>query len=409
MICTSMFKKLTTSKKIILLPTLWTIIVVIVFCILTQATFFVNWYKSEKNVLYQDNNYWEKQLYENYDNEEVYSLDKSTTNKEKIKQGKIFLDIVFVEGNYYIAREIENSFEMVRVNHFIDVQYRLFLILLTLSLLIGIVSYIIWRHQANRILEPLINLTKYIEDIQFDKLDQKIPFSWPPTDEITIISKVLQKSLHTIWQQTKQLSSFVEHAAHELKTPLMAMQSSLDVAQRKKNWDKVVILEKHINWLTRLTDQLLVLSRPSNTMLSKKNIVIYPIVDQTILLYKDHYPHKVVEIDIDEKVTIWAIPDTLNSIINNLLSNAYKYSNEKWTIHIAANNTFLSVHNTWSYLSPDEVRSIWTPFWKKDTSRSELDSIWLWLAIIKTLIQHNNWSIDVTSSEESGTTFTIIW
>lgn len=404
-----MLKNLTTSKKIILLPTLWTIIVVVIFWILTQAIFFTNRYKSKRNILYQDLTLSERETYKNYEDDEIYSLEKSATNKETIKDGRIFFDIVLIEEDYFIVRENNDNFEMVRINHFVDTQYRLFFIIFMLFILLGWISYLIWTYQAKKILTPLTNLTTYVDNIQFDKLNQKIPISWPPKDEITIIGKTLQKSLNTIWEQTRQLSSFVEHAAHELKTPLMAMQSSLDVAQRKKNWNKVAMLEKHINWLTTLTDQLLVLSRPANAMLSKQNIWLLPIIDQTISIYNDHYPHKTIEIEVDEKLTIYAIPETLNSILNNLISNAYKYSDEKWTIHIIADAISFKVNNTWSYLSPDEIRDIWTPFWKQDNSRSEFNSVGLWLAVAKTLVQHNNWSIDVTSSEEDGTTFTIIW
>jgi len=55
----------------------------------------------------------------------------------------------------------------------------------------------------------------------------------PPDDEIHILAKALNTSYDHIDAQTLQLKQFLTDVAHEFKTPLMMMNSRIDLSEKK--------------------------------------------------------------------------------------------------------------------------------------------------------------------------------
>ena len=101
---------------------------------------------------------------------------------------------------------------------------------------------------------------------------------------------------------------------------------------------------------------------------------------------------------------------TVKTILNNLVSNAIKYSNAG-VISIKCNykddNLIIVVQDEGVGISKDNIPFIFDRFFQVD--RSRIKKLWtcLGLSIVKKMVELNNGTIDVESTPGIGTTFTV--
>jgi signal transduction histidine kinase len=93
-------------------------------------------------------------------------------------------------------------------------------------------------------------------------------------------------------------------------------------------------------------------------------------------------------------------------VINNLIFNAFKYTNS-WTIEIKLDETSFSIKDSWIWISKENLPKIWTRFYKEDKSRTDTESHWLWLALVKDIVKKHKFKINVKSTEWEWSKFTI--
>ena len=101
---------------------------------------------------------------------------------------------------------------------------------------------------------------------------------------------------------------------------------------------------------------------------------------------------------------------TVKTILNNLVSNAIKYSNAG-VISIKCNykddNLIIVVQDEGVGISKDNIPFIFDRFFQVDRSRSKTLGTGLGLSIVKKMVELNNGTIDVESTPGIGTTFTV--
>lgn len=78
-------------------------------------------------------------------------------------------------------------------------------------------------------LRNINTLVSYVQHLDLDSIEKPVPVSGPADDEIRMIGEALQRSLTTIKQQTDSLRDFITYTSHELKTPLMSLNSTIDL------------------------------------------------------------------------------------------------------------------------------------------------------------------------------------
>ncbi|MCR5773241.1 MAG: HAMP domain-containing histidine kinase [Butyrivibrio sp.] len=214
------------------------------------------------------------------------------------------------------------------------------------------------------------------------------------------LSKWIIKPTEYAWNKQKQ---FIADASHELKTPLTVILTNAELLNKtespngsQKKYVTNILTESH--QMKTLITHLLDLARIDRGI-PKENFVQVDmtslVTDESLVMEVELYERgHVLEATTDENLYVKGDKSKLQEVIDILLDNAGKYAHEGSQIDIklsklGSSHVLLSVSNKGDNLSEQELRNIFTRFYRTDTSRSHNGSYGLGLSIAKEIItQH---------------------
>lgn len=219
----------------------------------------------------------------------------------------------------------------------------------------------------------------------------------------------------------KMQKQFFSDISHELKTPMSAIIGSVEILQKegiqnKETFDEFMgILLKESYRMQNIIEDILELSRleQPRVTLSPKLIDVDSIVKDTVELFEPLAKDKHLSMFYQTKVSKELMLDyaTVKTILNNLVSNAIKYSNSG-VISIKAFNDkdklTLVVQDEGIGISKDDIPLIYDRFFQVDRSRSKKLGTGLGLSIVKRMVELNNGNISVESDQGIGSVFTVV-
>lgn len=148
---------------------------------------------------------------------------------------------------------------------------------------------------------------------------------------------------------------------------------------------------------------------------NRKQLLIKNIINDNILLIKNHAANKEIKIstDVQEDMTVFADKYMLETVLRNLLSNAVKYTKKGGSITVSARNTTdklieVSVSDTGIGMNKEMIHDLFRIDAK--TSRKGTDgesSTGLGLLICREFIEKNEGILTVDSKEGKGSTFRV--
>ena len=228
-------------------------------------------------------------------------------------------------------------------------------------------------------------------------------------------AKSLNKMADELAADEEAQRSFVANVSHELKTPMTSIGGFIDGIL-----DGTIPPEQHKSYLKIVSNEIKRLSRTVVSMLNLSKIeagevsiapVKYDVSKQifdTLLSFEKQINDKNISIEGFEKmgnVTINADKDLIQQVIYNLVDNAVKFTPENGVISISAENadekTVVSIKNTGTGVSDEEISRIFERFYKVDKSRSyDVKGVGLGLYIVKTIINMHDG--EITARSENG-------
>lgn len=230
-----------------------------------------------------------------------------------------------------------------------------------------------------------------------------------------------EKTLKPIEDMTKKQKRFISDAAHEIKTPLTAIKTNLEVTLRNKNLDLVEARKtmndviEDVNNLHLFTNKLLNQSRYQNGtgfIIKEINLkVILKNISQKLLILAENKKEK-INLNLQE-VKILGKEVQIEELFTNIIENAIKYNKEGKDINITLKklNEFAitTIEDFGMGISKDDIPNIFEPFYRSDESRhtSSNNGYGIGLAIAKEIAENHNGSISVTSQLQKGTKFTV--
>lgn len=214
-------------------------------------------------------------------------------------------------------------------------------------------------------------------------------------------------------------TDFIASVSHELKTPLAVMgnygtllqQPGLSEEQRMEYARAVTEASRR---LAHLVTNILRLNKLENQQ-------IYPTMEQydlgeqlcqCLLQFESVWERKNIEIetDIAEEVTVTADAELLSLVWNNLLSNAFKFTEAGGTVSVKliarGNYAVVQVTDTGCGMKPEVGAHIFEKFYQGDTSRAG-EGNGLGLALVKRVVDILHGEISVESVYGQGSTFTV--
>jgi two-component system sensor histidine kinase VicK len=220
---------------------------------------------------------------------------------------------------------------------------------------------------------------------------------------------------------TRMKDEFISTVSHELRTPLSSVRGALGLlsggvlADRPdKTRQMLDIAISNSDRLIRLVNDILDLERIGSGKAEFQPVMcgIEELLQRAAGLQQTEIPKPDVRISLDASgVNVWADPDRILQALNNLISNAIKFSYPGGKIHLTAKNldeeeAIIEVSDQGRGVPADKLETIFERFHQVDASDSRaLGGTGLGLAICRGIITQHGGRIWATSNPIRGTTF----
>lgn len=223
-------------------------------------------------------------------------------------------------------------------------------------------------------------------------------------------------------ENEQKKDELIVYLAHDIKTPLTSMIGYLsllseikDMPQEQRNRYIGIALDKSYR-LEYLINELFDVARfnSEKIVLEKEEINLNLMLEQ---IADDFYPtlkemNKKINFTSDEKTILYADPDKLSRVFNNLIKNAVNYSKENTDIDISIlnkeNKATVKITNKGKQIPKEKLDKIFEKFYRLDSSRtSKTGGSGLGLAIAKEIVELHGGRI-YAESDMKETTFSVI-
>ncbi|GBU26768.1 hybrid sensor histidine kinase/response regulator [Treponema sp. R8-4-B8] len=228
-------------------------------------------------------------------------------------------------------------------------------------------------------------------------------------------------------ESSKAKSDFLAKMSHEIRTPMNAILGITEIQLQDETLPNVIkeAFERIYNsadLLLGIINDILDLSKIEAGKLELMPIQydIASLIHDTVQLNMMRYESKPIEfkLQIDENIPVMLIGDELRikQILNNLLSNAYKYTHEG-SINLNISSVFegdgnitvvFRVSDTGQGMTPEQVRKLGSDYSRFNMEANrKTEGTGLGMSITRNLLQMMNGTIDIKSTPNVGSVFTV--
>jgi signal transduction histidine kinase len=236
------------------------------------------------------------------------------------------------------------------------------------------------------------------------------------------LSYLLAKyTLKPIEEALENQKRFTADASHELRTPLTAMKTEIEVNLRDSNLSSEEARSllssnlEEIDKLEILTNGLLALSKHDLSKAGElEKLELKPIMEKAIEQISPQAEQKKITLENNFQPTeVSGIKASLTELLVILLDNAVKYSPPetivKFSNQIQDHQTVIKVEDQGIGIKSTDLPYIFNRFYRADHSRSKekVNGYGLGLSIAKQIVEAHNAKIEVKSTPNEGTTFSV--
>ncbi|WP_100656898.1 sensor histidine kinase [Alteromonas flava] len=265
----------------------------------------------------------------------------------------------------------------------------------------GIACLIAW-FIGRRTTRPLQQLANLVEGVAPDKLPSDFAAHYP-RNEVGILAQALEQSLHRIANAISREKSFTRDVSHELRTPLAVIKNAIELLQQQHEDQPALnrILQAS-EQMEHTVQTLLMLAREEHGRGQQKSTALMPVIERAVLDNRLLLADKPIEVEIADncEVTINGDENVLKVVLDNLLSNAFRFT-DAGTVRLYFSNHELHIEDSGPGIEPALTDSLTDVGVKGQQSTG----FGFGLSIVKRLCEFQGWTLTVTSA--SGTTVTV--
>lgn len=239
--------------------------------------------------------------------------------------------------------------------------------------------------------------------------------------------QILQEALDLAHNSTKAKSEFFSNMSHDMRTPLNAIigfctlaHKDLEAGSKEKVADCLAKIEFAGNQLLNLINDILELSRmeAGKVSLDQKEFDLKSLVEHTADLFRNNAQetYKILEVTTDIRDSlVLGDKNVLSQILNNLLSNAFKYSDSGATVRLTVTQLDYQQSSQYRFvvadtgigMSKEFLEHLFEPY-SRETSFTAHSTVGtgLGMTIVKGLVQQMSGDLTVDSELGKGTCFT---
>jgi signal transduction histidine kinase len=271
-------------------------------------------------------------------------------------------------------------------------------------------------------LRSITDTGRRMENLTHRSLGRDNPIAGSVPAELQPFQTALNDMLARLNAAMRQQEQFTADAAHDLRTPLAIMKSSLQTLEIRPRTaaeycEGIRDVLQDIDRMERLVQQLLTLARldaadrvPDPTTI-RLNVLLQSVVESFTARAEQQGVRLVYE--QGETVSVQGNETELWQLFNSLLDNALRYGPPGGAVRITLKGgpdswVTTCVHDEGGDIPPDAVPHLFNRFYRVESSRSQASGgTGLGLAIAREVVRRHGGDIALTSDPAAGTTVTV--
>jgi signal transduction histidine kinase len=297
------------------------------------------------------------------------------------------------------------------------------------------VSILIAWWLAAQITRPLLQITRASEEIARGNYDPQLGL--PETrDEVGRLSHAFTTMARQVARSHRAMRDLLANVSHDLRTPLTSISGfagalvdgTLSGPEGAREAGRVI--GEEAERMRRLVEDLLYLGRieSGDLSLEREPVDLADVARavQARFSFRAQETGITIAVHAPQPVGIKGDPHRLGQMLDNLVENAFKHTPPSGAIEVTAVRepartngqsrsasrgpavAVLSVHNSGSYIPPEEADRVFERFYQTDKARSgDTSGRGLGLAIAREIVQAHGGRIDLESTPQTGTTFIV--
>lgn len=327
-----------------------------------------------------------------------------------VEEGAVYYDPALPEGELPPALDPDVTYQEASMKF--SVQSVVTMAVIILLALAG--TY--WA--TGKMLRPLKELTESVQRVDDRNLDKRVELK-RAHGEVGVLADAFNSMLERLEDAFLIQKSFAANAAHELKTPLAVIKSSLQVLEMTPNPEIADYKEfmqdtdTSLNRIIKTVEGLLALANLRDIPMDQR-VELYTLLQQAVqeLAKKARSSH--VKLSMGQLVSgfVYGNPSLLYRAFYNLIENAIKYNRRDGDITVSMDMNgkcaVIQVADTGYGIGQEDLVHIFEPFYRADKSRSQrIPGSGLGLAVVKMILDKHGGKIEVVSELNQGSTFKI--
>ncbi len=373
----------------------------------------------EKVLIFDQNN---KMIYSSLDDKPVsYNvelLERVREEKEiRVRDGENeLLGLLYEEGEFPIVvlASAYDEFGLSKLNNLRNTIG--WALLAGIALTVGLSVYF-----AGNSLKPIADINMEVSSITAQNLETRL-HEGNRKDEIAQLAINFNQMLQRLSLAFEQQRSFVSHASHELRTPIAALKSEVQLGEQyaagKPELQEIFQnLSLDTERLIQITNNLLLLAR-SFESLNKITTAVIRIEDLLFeakeeLESRSHDYHILIDYESfpqDESSTLVdGNKELIKVLFSNLMDNACKYSEDKAVrVLVSTDRSFCTIRVIDKGIGIDtqDIPLIFNPFYRAENAAGYL-GFGIGLSICQRIVEAHRGTLTVESQKGTGSTFIV--
>jgi len=273
------------------------------------------------------------------------------------------------------------------------------------------------RAYSRQLVKPIERITTTAQALK--RGDENARTGMEADDEIGFLGQTFDQMADAIEADRQMERRLTADVAHELRTPLQAIQATVEAMQDgvlPADEEHLGVVRDETVRLARLTNGILELTRlesGSTTFectLTDLAIPVRTAVDAHEALMETR--EITVTVDLAEGVHACVQPDRILQAVGNLLSNAARYTPAGGRVDVTLRSengsAIIEVADTGIGIAEEDLNSVFARFWRADDARATTSGgLGIGLAVTKEIVERHKGTIRAARREGGGSVFTI--
>ncbi|WP_283434421.1 sensor histidine kinase [Neorhodopirellula lusitana] len=298
--------------------------------------------------------------------------------------------------------------------------FRLRLLVTLLPLLAWSLAALLGRWIVRKALQPVSAMAEQAQSIAGTDFDARLSHG-DSGDEMTELGTAFNRLLCRQQAAFEQQRRFAGDAAHELRTPITVLLGQIDVMLRRPRseaeYEATLRQMRHqTSGLQEIVETLLFLARSDvdSTLPTLRPVHLKRWLETQADSWRSQprYSDLTLDSQLEDNTVVNATPALLGRVLDNLVFNAFKYSESNTTVMVRAYTTdrfaFIEVIDSGPGMEPEEIPQLFEPFFRSDEARRRgIAGSGLGLAIASRIATTLGGKIDCQSTVGQGSCFTL--